>query len=103
VIAILITYVCVQFFQTYVLEPLVVGSEVSINPVFTIIGIVGGEFIWGIPGMILAIPVLGITKIVCDNIESLKPYGFLIGEEKTRDKKKPTDKLKGLFRKRRVV
>jgi predicted PurR-regulated permease PerM len=42
-----------------------------------------GELIWGIPGIILAIPVLAIFKILCDHIESLKPYGFLIGEIET--------------------
>ncbi len=37
--------------------------------------------VWGIPGMVLAIPLLGIVKIICDHIEPLKPYGFLIGQE----------------------
>jgi predicted PurR-regulated permease PerM len=82
VIGILITYGLVQFIQTYILEPLVVGAEVSINPLFTIIGLVAGELLWGIPGMILAIPLMGITKIICDHVEPLKPYGYLIGEDK---------------------
>lgn len=82
IIGVLITYATVQFLQTYILEPLVVGKGVSINPLFTIAGIVGMELIWGIPGMVLAIPLLGITKIICDHIEPLKPYGFLIGQEK---------------------
>lgn len=81
-LGIVIVYSFVQFTQTYMLEPLVVGHEISINPVFTIIGIVAGELLWGIPGMILALPVLGIVKIICDHIEPLKPYGYLIGEEK---------------------
>ena len=76
-----------NFLQTYLLEPLVVGAEVNINPLFTIISLVLGDLIWGIPGMILAIPLLGIVKIVCDHIEPLKPYGFLIGHD--RKKKKP--------------
>ena len=84
VIGILITYGCVQFIQTYILEPLVVGAEVKINPLFTIIAIVIGELVWGMPGMILAIPLLGIAKIIFDNVDSLKPYGFLIAEEKRR-------------------
>lgn len=84
VLGIVITYAIVQFIQTYILEPLVVGSEVNINPLFTIIVIVVGELVWGVPGMILAIPSLGIVKIICDHIEPLKPYGFLIGEEKRR-------------------
>jgi len=87
-IGIIITYAIVQFLQTYILEPLVVGDRVSINPLFTIAGIVAGELIWGIPGMILAIPLIGMTKIVCDNIESLQPYGYLIGEEPKKNKKK---------------
>lgn len=82
VIGILTTYAVVQFIQSYILEPLVVGAEVSINPLFTIIAIVAGELVWGVPGMILAIPLLGILKIVCDHVEPLKPYGFLLGAEK---------------------
>lgn len=100
VLGIVAVYALVQFIQTYILEPLVVGAEVNINPLFTIIGLVAGEALWGIPGMILAIPLMGIAKIVCDNIEPLKPFGFLIGEEKK--KRHPhhhtfTQKLKGLF------
>jgi len=99
VVGILISYALVQFIQSYVLEPLVVGAEVNINPLFTIIGLVAGEALWGIPGMILAIPLLGITKIVCDHVEPLKPYGFLIGQEKKKDSglKK---KVKDLFKKK---
>lgn len=82
VLIILITYAFVQFIQTYILEPLVVGGEVNINPLFTIIALVAGELLWGISGMILAIPLIGITKIVCDNIDPLKPYGELIGGKK---------------------
>lgn len=82
IIGVLVTYAIVQFLQTYILEPLVVGKGVNINPLFTIAGLVGMEIIWGIPGMVLAIPLMGITKIICDHIDSLKPYGFLIGEEK---------------------
>ncbi|RYD91538.1 MAG: AI-2E family transporter [Sphingobacteriales bacterium] len=81
-LGVLITYATVQFLQTYILEPLVVGAGVSINPLFTIAGIVAGELIWGIPGMILAIPLLGMFKIVCDHVELLEPYGYLIGQDK---------------------
>lgn len=90
VIGVVATYLIVQFLQTYILEPLVVGAEVNINPLFTIIILVVGELIWGIPGMVLAIPLLGIIKIICDHIESLKPYGYLIGS----DKKKRTSIFK---------
>jgi predicted PurR-regulated permease PerM len=82
ILAVLATYAIVQFLQTYLLEPLVVGAEVNINPLFTIIVLVLGELIWGIPGLMLAIPLLGVVKIICDHIEPLKPYGFLIGYDR---------------------
>lgn len=79
IVWVLVTYFVVQFIQTYILEPLVVGEQVSINPLFTIMSIVVGEMVWGISGMILAIPLIGIFKIICDHVPSLQPYGFLIG------------------------
>ncbi|MCQ6959934.1 AI-2E family transporter [Mucilaginibacter aquariorum] len=82
VIGVLITYSLVQLIQTYVLEPLVVGDRLNINPLFTILIIVIGEAVWGIPGMILAVPLLGMFKIVCDHCEPLKDYAFLIGPPK---------------------
>ncbi len=105
VIGILVTYGVIQFVQSYILEPLVVGAEVDINPLFTIVGLVAGELVWGIPGMILAIPLMGIVKIVCDHVDALKPFGELIGEEKKapgKIKKKMTAfaaKIKKLFKK----
>ncbi|MGI8582968.1 MAG: AI-2E family transporter [Chitinophagaceae bacterium] len=98
VIGVLITYALVQFIQTYILEPLVVGAEVNINPLFTIIAIVLGELIWGIPGMVLAIPLTGIFKIICDNVEPLKPYGFLIGKEKKKGSSGFIEKIKRMFK-----
>lgn len=82
VIGVVITYAIVQFIQTYLLEPLVVGAEVNINPLFTIVILVLGELVWGIPGMVLAIPLLGVFKIICDHVSALKPYGYLIGSDK---------------------
>ena len=36
---------------------------------------------WGISGMLLAIPTLAIMKIICDRVDSLRPWGYLLGEE----------------------
>jgi predicted PurR-regulated permease PerM len=77
---IVIVYFSIQTFQGWVLEPIILGPQVKINPLFTILALVLGQLIWGIPGIILAIPITAIFKIICDHIEPLKPYGFLIGE-----------------------
>lgn len=100
IIFVLLTYFVVQFVQTYILEPLVVGEQVNINPLFTIMAIVLGEMVWGIPGMILAIPLLGMVKIICDSHPDLQPYGFLIGPENPRKSRTSfIDYLKRLFNK----
>lgn len=98
IIGVLVTYALVQFIQTYLLEPLIVGEQVNINPLFTILVIVLGEMVWGVAGMILAIPLLGIIKIICDQVPQLQPYGFLIGTEKQRQKKTGViDKIRSMF------
>ena len=83
-IGIVITYAIVQFIQGWILEPLILGPQVKINPLFTILALVLGELLWGISGIILAIPITAIFKIICDHIEPLKAYGFLIGEIETK-------------------
>lgn len=102
VIGVLVVYGLVQFIQSYILQPLVVGKDVDINPLFTIMIIILGEAIWGVGGMVLSIPLLGMLKIVFDHIEPLQPYGFLIGSEDAGQKKDDTsfmDKIKGWFKK----
>ncbi|TCK83580.1 AI-2E family transporter [Albibacterium bauzanense] len=98
IIGVVIVYLIVQFLQTYLLEPLIVGEQVNINPLFTIMVLVGGELVWGIAGMVLAIPLLGIVKIICDNIPVLAPYGYLIGTDKKR-RTNLLEKLKNSFKK----
>jgi len=87
ILGILITYGIAQFIQGWLLEPIILGPQVKINPLFTIIALVLGELLWGTPGIILAIPILAKFKIVCDYIEPLKPIGFLIGEINVVNKK----------------
>ncbi len=95
---ILIVYGLVQFIQSYILQPLVVGSEVNLNPFFTILSIVIGEAVWGVSGMILAVPVFGMMKIVFDRFAPLKPYGFLLGGLENKKSSGFMDKIKGCFK-----
>jgi len=82
VLEVLLTYAFIQFLQFYIISPLVMQTQLSIHPLFTILILIAGELLWGIPGMILAIPFLGIFKIICDNIEGMEPIGDLIGGKK---------------------
>ncbi len=82
-----IVYVCVHLIDSNVLLPLIVGSKVRINALITILGVIAGEMMWGISGMFLSIPVIAITKIIFDRIETLKPWGLLLGDEKEKKQK----------------
>jgi predicted PurR-regulated permease PerM len=93
-IGIVATYGTVQFIQGWVLEPFMLGPQVKINPLITILVLVIGQLIWGIPGVVLAIPLTAMFKIVCDHIPSLKPYGFLIGEVPSQKKEGFVERIK---------
>lgn len=101
VIGVLITYSIVQLIQSYILQPLVVGNEVNINPLFTIVGLVAGEMLWGISGMVLVLPMLAVAKIICDHIDELKPYGFLLGNPPAKNNKLKNKISKMAVRKRK--
>jgi predicted PurR-regulated permease PerM len=73
--------VIVQFLDNNFIYPKVVGSSVSINPLMSIIALIVGNLIWGTSGMILALPIVGMLKVIMDNIEHLRPLGYLMGEE----------------------
>ncbi|HEY2647577.1 MAG TPA: AI-2E family transporter [Puia sp.] len=95
VFLVLITLVVTHLVDSNILLPAIVGSKVKINPLITVLGVVLGEMIWGISGMFLSIPVIAVLKIIFDRIESLKPWGILLGEQdKTIQAKKTRVEIK---------
>lgn len=68
-----------QVIENNILEPWIVGSQVSLNPLFTILILIGFSILWGIAGTILAIPVGGILKVIFDRTPSMQPIGFVMG------------------------
>jgi len=91
VLAIIGVYMLVQLIQEWILSPVILGSQVKINAFTVVLALVLGELIWGIAGIFLAIPLIAMFKIICDHIESLKPYGFLIGEVVSPKRKSVSD------------
>lgn len=78
-IGVVAVFSIVQFLEGNFITPNIVGSKVSINPFMAILALLIGGQLWGIAGMILFVPFLGILKCVFDQVESLKPYGYLLG------------------------
>lgn len=85
IIGVAIVMSLAQLLESYVLTPLIVGKQVDLNPFFTIMIVVLGGAVWGVPGMIVAIPYLGIVKILLDHVPSFHPYAYLIGDDSDDD------------------
>ncbi len=62
------------------LTPWLVGRASRMNEVAVFIGLIFWSWMWGIVGMLLAVPMLAATKAVCDRVEDLRPVGELLGD-----------------------
>jgi predicted PurR-regulated permease PerM len=101
-IAVAGVFAFVQFLENNFLTPNIVGGKVKINPLASIIALLIGGSLWGVAGMILFIPFLGIAKIIFDNIEGLRPYGYLIGDESDTEEPNAADKIKNWVNKKKA-
>ncbi|NAW50314.1 AI-2E family transporter [Elizabethkingia argentiflava] len=81
VIWILLGLVIVHAIDGNIIMPKIVGSQVKLNSLVVVIGLIIGQSAWGGMGMLLTIPIMGIAKIIFDRVESLMPWGFLMGDE----------------------
>jgi predicted PurR-regulated permease PerM len=94
-LGIVILYLIIGFVDHNILTPNITGGAVQINPFFTILSLVIGGIVWGIPGMLIAVPILGTVKIVFENISELHPYAYLMGLEGPRRYLKLGKRFKG--------
>jgi predicted PurR-regulated permease PerM len=69
-----------HLFALNVLYPKLLGSRLKINPLAVTIALLFWGAVWGAVGLVLAIPITGAIKIVCDHVESMKPYADWLGE-----------------------
>lgn len=77
---VLALYSVIQFIDNNYIVPKIVGSKVKLNALVSVIAVIAGAALWGLPGMLLSIPLIAIFKLILDRIPVLKPWGFLLGE-----------------------
>lgn len=80
-IGVAISYIVIQFIDNHFLIPYIVSSRVKINALISIVAVLLGAAGWGLSGMFLSIPFIGILKIVFDRIPEMQPWGRLLGSE----------------------
>jgi predicted PurR-regulated permease PerM len=108
-LGILAFYLVIQFTDNHFLIPYIVSSKVKINALISIVIVLLGGALWGVSGMFLSIPFIGILKLVFDRIPNLEPWGKLLGDQRiTRHKGeiwnslKPKRLLSGLHKEKRT-
>jgi predicted PurR-regulated permease PerM len=81
IFGVIIVNSAVQLLDNNLLVPMIVSSKVKINAFVSIVAIIIGGVLAGISGMFLAIPLVAILKVIFDRIETLEPWGFLMGDD----------------------
>jgi predicted PurR-regulated permease PerM len=80
VIIVVLTVLGLHLFSMNVLYPKVIGKRLQLNPLLVTISLLVWGWIWGALGLILAVPVMGVVKIVCDHVTALRPFGEWMGD-----------------------
>lgn len=73
-----IAYAVLNTIEGLLITPVIVGRRLALSPVLVFVWLLLLSWLWGIPGALIAVPLLASAKIVCDNVERLQPLGRLL-------------------------
>jgi predicted PurR-regulated permease PerM len=82
VVAVGVVFLVTHFLDANVILPHIVGGKVKMNPFITILVVLIGHLVWGIPGMFLFIPLTAMLRLISEEVPGMKPWAILMGEEK---------------------
>jgi predicted PurR-regulated permease PerM len=68
-----------QVVESYILTPWIIGDNIDLNPLFSIVAVVGFSILWGAAGAIIALPLTGILKVLFSHIKTFEALGYLMG------------------------
>jgi predicted PurR-regulated permease PerM len=71
-------YLAIHLIEGEVVTPILLARRFTLNPVVLILALIFWFWMWGIPGAILSVPMLAITKIICDRIRPLMALGHFL-------------------------
>lgn len=80
-VGVVIMYQIVQQLEGNIITPKIVGGTMKLNPFVSIVAMVAGGLIWGVSGLVIALPVIAIIKILFDHIELMQPVGLLLDKD----------------------
>lgn len=100
-IGVIIVFAIVQFTENNILTPNIVGGNVRLNPFIIILSLIVGAMVWGVPGMLVIVPLMAVLRIICEHVDRLKPYAFLLGVEGTEKHSVTFAKIKRIFKRKK--
>jgi predicted PurR-regulated permease PerM len=83
VIWVAVSMIVIHMIDSNILMPRIVGSKVKMNALATILGVVVGSALWGIPGTFMAVPVMAVMKVVFEDVKGLQPFALIMGDDDT--------------------
>jgi predicted PurR-regulated permease PerM len=72
-------YLAVHIVEGQIVTPLLLARRFTLSPLTVMVSLFFWTWMWGIPGALLSVPLLAMTKIICDRIPSLAPLGHMLG------------------------
>ena len=75
-----LVFTVINIFEGNLITPMILGRRMRLNTVAVFIGLIFWWYLWGVPGAILAVPIMATIKIACDHIASLAPVGEFLAE-----------------------
>jgi len=71
-------YFSLNIIEEYIVLPLVMGRRLMLNPVVALVWLIFWTWLWGVPGALMAVPLLAIVKIICDHVEPIGAFAEFI-------------------------
>ncbi|GBQ12144.1 transporter [Swaminathania salitolerans LMG 21291] len=72
-------YLCIHIMEGETITPMLLAKRFTLNPVLVMASLLFWDWMWGIGGAFLSVPMLAVFKIFCDHIEALTPIGHVLG------------------------
>ena len=80
-------YLLIHVMEGETITPMLLARRFTLNPLLVILSLFFWDWLWGVPGAFLSVPLLAVFKIFCDHVEALTPIGHMLGESQTRPKR----------------
>ncbi|MEL7147068.1 MAG: AI-2E family transporter [Bacteroidota bacterium] len=94
-VAVIGVFWLVQFLEGNFLSPKIVGGSMQINALASIVALIAGGALWGLPGMVLFLPMTAMVRVVCEHYDNLEPIAVLLGD--TNESKRQPNLLGGIY------